>query len=82
VADDKGDSSSFEEIVANLHREDPGFTAAFQQERRPPGRTPLIIGVILCLVALGMLAFGGVKGAVLSVLPWLAGMVLVLKGRG
>ncbi|WP_067510414.1 DUF3040 domain-containing protein [Actinoplanes sp. TFC3] len=76
------DEPSFEKIVANLHREDPGFTAAFHEQRRPPGRVPLIIGVVLCLVALGMLAFGGVKGAVLSVLPWLAGMAFVLKGRG
>ncbi|AGL17993.1 DUF3040 domain-containing protein [Actinoplanes sp. N902-109] len=81
AAEGKGEDS-FEDIVANLHREDPGFTAAFQEERRPPGRAPMVIGAVLCLIALAMLAFGGVKGAVLSVLPWLAGMVCVLKGRG
>jgi hypothetical protein len=76
------DARRFDEIVARLHEEDPGFTAAFFEEARPPGRGWLIVGVVLCVVALVMLAFGGVKGAVLAVFPWLCGMACVLKGRG
>ncbi|GAA2503108.1 DUF3040 domain-containing protein [Winogradskya humida] len=82
MAADPDDAKRFDDIVNNLHQEDPGFTSAFQPERRPPGRVPLLIGIALCLVALAMLSFGGVKGAVLSVFPWLIGMGFVLKGRG
>jgi Protein of unknown function (DUF3040) len=76
------DNRSFDDIVRRLHAEDPGFTAAFHEPRKPPGRTPLIIGAVLCLGAILLLAFGGVTGAVLAVFPWLAGMAFALKGRG
>ena len=79
---DPEDNRRFEDIVARLHAEDPGFTSAFHEPRKPPGRVPLIIGVVLCLGAIALLAFGGVKGAVLAVIPWLAGMAFVLRGRG
>ncbi|MFI5930838.1 hypothetical protein [Actinoplanes sp. NPDC051494] len=64
-------ADDFDKIVAGL-----------PDRRRPPGRAPLLIGVVLCLIALGMLAFGDVKGAVLAIFPWLLGMGFVLKGRG
>lgn len=76
------DARRFDEIVAHLHDEDPGFTAAFHEERPPPARAWTWVGAVFCLAALLMLAFGGVKGAVLAVLPWLIGMGCVLKGRG
>ncbi|WP_305783123.1 DUF3040 domain-containing protein [Symbioplanes lichenis] len=83
MAQDPDDARRFDDIVARLHHEDPGFTSAFQEEpHRKPGRTRMLIGIGFCLVALGMLAFGGVKGAVLAVLPWLVGMACVLKGQG
>ncbi|MEV8504063.1 DUF3040 domain-containing protein [Actinoplanes sp. NPDC051475] len=79
---DPEETRRFDDIVAHLHEDDPGFTAAFHEPRRPPGRPPLVIGVILCAVALALLMFGGLAGALLAVLPWLAGMALALKGRG
>jgi hypothetical protein len=42
----------------------------------------LIAGVVCCAAAAAVLLFGGVSGAVLAVLPWLAGMVLVVLSRG
>ncbi|MEV4642116.1 DUF3040 domain-containing protein [Actinoplanes sp. NPDC049548] len=78
---DPDESHRFDDIVAHLHEDDPGFTAAFE-ETRTPGRLPLAIGAVLCAGALALLMFGGVTGAVLAVLPWLAGMALALKGRG
>ncbi|MFI7599912.1 DUF3040 domain-containing protein [Actinoplanes sp. NPDC049681] len=79
---DPEETRRFDDIVAHLHEDDPGFTAAFHEPRRPPGRLPIIIGAVLCAVALALLMFGGAKGAVLAVLPWLAGMAFALKGRG
>jgi len=79
---DPDDNRRFDDIVKRLHAEDPGFTAAFHEPRKPPGPVPLIIGAVLCLGAIALLAFGGVKGAVLAVIPWVLGMAFALKGRG
>ncbi|MEV4708436.1 DUF3040 domain-containing protein [Actinoplanes sp. NPDC049316] len=85
---DPGEDRSFDEnrrfddIVRRLHAEDPGFTAAFHEPRRSAGRIRLVIGAVLCLGAILLLAFGGVTGAVLAVIPLLAGMAFALKGRG
>jgi hypothetical protein len=46
------------------------------------GRLLLITGIALCLIAIGLILFGGVKGAVYAVLPWLLGMFCVVKSRG
>jgi len=77
---DKDESRRFEEIVAGLRQEDPRFAAAAPR-RRSRGRVSLASGIALCAVAAGLVALGGVKGAVLAVLPWLIGLVLVFKSR-
>jgi hypothetical protein len=71
---DPDESRRFEEIVSHLRDE----------ESRPkhPGRTLLIIGTVLCLCAVGLILFGGVKGAVYAVAPWLLGLFCVVKSRG
>ena len=76
---DKDESRRFEEIVAGLRQEDPRFAAG--APRRSRGRVSLAAGIALCAVAAGLVALGGVKGAVLAVLPWLIGLVLVFKSR-
>lgn len=63
----------FDDIVAGLQAE---------TGRRRRRRTGLWIGVGLCATAAVMVAVGGPKLAVLAVLPWLAGMFLVVKSRG
>jgi hypothetical protein len=35
----------------------------------------------LCLVAVLLIALGGPKGAVIALLPWLAGMIAVIRSR-
>lgn len=51
----------------------------FRVERR--GRIILFLGVALCLGAVALIAFGGPKGAVLAVVPWLLGIVLAIRSR-
>jgi hypothetical protein len=71
---DPEESRRFDEIVAHLRAE------GFRPEHR--GRLLLTAGIVLCLTALGLILFGGVKGAVYAVLPWLVGMFCVVKSRG
>lgn len=58
----------FAEIVADLRG-------------RRRGRASLLTGIALCLIAGALITFGGVKGAVLAVLPWLVGIILVVRSR-
>jgi len=51
----------------------------FRVQRR--GRIILVVGVVLCLGAVALIAFGGIKGAALAVVPWLLGIVLVIRSR-
>jgi hypothetical protein len=75
---DKNESRRFEEIVAGL-RKDPRFALP----RRVPAadRVSLAIGVLLCVTAAALVAVGGVRGAILAVVPWVAGIILVLRSR-
>jgi hypothetical protein len=41
----------------------------------------LLTGLALCVAAVLLIAFGGPKGAVIAVLPWLAGMIMVIRSR-
>ena len=45
-------------------------------------RILLAIGVALCVAAVLLITLGGAKGAVLAVLPWIAGMIFVIRSRG
>lgn len=67
----------FEDIVADL-RDEMQVSAPHRPARR---RKMLIAGILCCLVAIALISFGGIKGAVLAVIPWLAGMFLVVAGR-
>ena len=58
----------FQEIVAHLRV-------------RRPGRTTLRLGVALCLMAVALITFGGVEGAVIAVIPWILGLILVVRSR-
>jgi hypothetical protein len=55
------------------------IVAGFRVRRR--GRLSLLLGVALCLAAVALIVFGGVTGTVLAVLPWLVGIVLVIRSR-
>jgi hypothetical protein len=63
----------FDDIVADLR--DERFTTP------RPRRGLFIAGVVCCLVAVAIFVFGGVKGAVIAIIPWIAGMILVVVGR-
>ncbi|MFG1607327.1 hypothetical protein [Actinoplanes sp. NPDC049265] len=63
----------FDEIVAHLREEQ--FTV------RRPRRRLFIAGVVCCLLAVAIFIFGGVEGAVIAIIPWIAGMLLVVAGR-
>lgn len=65
-ADDE--ARRFQEIVAQ-----------FRVHRR--GRTMLLLGISLCLIAVALITFGGVKGAVIAVIPWILGLILVVRSR-
>jgi hypothetical protein len=74
---DDDESRRFEDIVADLRDENPAMVPP-----RPGGRRKLLIaGIICCIAAIALIAFGGTTGAVLAVIPWLVGMVLVVVGR-
>lgn len=64
--------AEFEEIVARLRAD---------QRTRRRKRIMLVIGVAFCLAAVTLVMAGGIKGTVLAVLPWLAGMILVIRSR-
>ncbi|MEV6634228.1 hypothetical protein AB0M54_26105 [Actinoplanes sp. NPDC051470] len=68
----EGDND-FDDIVAPLREE--RFTT------RPPRRRLFIAGIACCVAAVALFIFGGVEGAVLAVIPWIAGMLLVVAGR-
>ena len=62
--------------------EDRRFAEIVSELRgRRRGRASLLAGITLCLIAGALIAFGGVKGAVLAVLPWLVGIILVVRSR-
>jgi hypothetical protein len=78
---DADEPRRFEEIVAPLRAEAP--FADPPRERSPArARAMLLAGAACCAIATAVLLFGGVSGAVLAVVPWLAGMVLVVLSRG
>jgi hypothetical protein len=68
----------FDEIVKRL-REEPEFLVPARRPRHLRAR--MVAGAICCVAAIALLIFGGVTGAVLAVIPWLAGMILVVVGR-
>ncbi|WP_189079459.1 hypothetical protein [Mangrovihabitans endophyticus] len=69
---DESERLAFERIVENLRRDT-------SQRRR--ARLRLVVGVALCLTAAALITFGGIKGAVIAVIPWLIGLVLVVRSR-
>lgn len=69
------ESRRFDEIVAGIQADDDA------RKRRRRGRISLGLGITLCVTAAVLVAVGGPKGAVLAVLPWLAGMILVVRSR-
>jgi hypothetical protein len=75
------ESRAFARIVAQLRRDDPRFAAGETPMRRDRGRTSLLIGIALCVAAVLLMALGGPKGAVIALLPWLAGMIVVIRSR-
>ncbi|GAA3348387.1 hypothetical protein GCM10020358_66700 [Amorphoplanes nipponensis] len=75
------ESRAFARIVSQLRSEDPRFAAAERAPSRRRARTLLLIGVVLCAVAVLLIAFGGPKGAVIAVAPWLAGLTAVIRSR-
>ena len=75
------ESRAFARIVSQLRREDPRFTPAGSGARQRRARALLLIGIALCAVAGSLIAFGGPKGAVIALLPWLAGLVAVIRSR-
>ena len=78
---DPDESRRFSDIVARLGAEDPRFATPAQTRARARRRRLFLAGLLLCLVAGGLIAFGGVKGAVLAVIPWILGIILVVRGR-
>ena len=78
---DPDESRRFSDIVAHLGADDPRFATPAQARARTRGRRMFVAGLLLCLLAGALVAFGGVKGAVLAVLPWILGIVLVVRGR-
>jgi hypothetical protein len=75
------ESRAFARIVSQLRRDDPRFVADEPAARHRRGRILLLIGLALCAAAVLLIAFGGPKGAVIALLPWLAGMVAVIRSR-
>jgi hypothetical protein len=55
------------------------IVAEFRARRR--GRLSLLLGITLCLAAVALMLFGGVRGTVLAVIPWLIGIILVIRSR-
>lgn len=72
VVPDPDEQRRFEEIVAPL------------RPRRTPrsrGRLSLVAGIALCLAALLLITLGGVRGAVIAVVPWFLGLILVIRSK-
>ena len=78
---DPDESRRFADIVSRLGAEDSRFATPAQTRAQARGRRIFWTGILLCLLAGSLIAFGGVKGAVLAVLPWFLGLVLVVRGR-
>ncbi len=78
---DSDESRAFARIVSQLGRDDPRFATGGSAPGGRRGRILLLIGVALCAVAALLIAFGGPKGAVIAVLPWLAGLIVVIRSR-
>jgi fatty acid desaturase len=78
---DPDESRRFLDIVARLGADDPRFATPAQARARARRRLLFVAGLVLCLVAGGLVAFGGVKGAVLAAIPWILGLILVVQGR-
>jgi hypothetical protein len=79
VPDDE--SRTFARIVSQLRREDPRFAADPSAARRRRSRVLLLTGLALCAAAVLLIAFGGPKGAVIALGPWLAGLIAVIRSR-
>jgi hypothetical protein len=75
------ESRAFARIVSQLRREDPRFAAGERAPGRRRARVLLLTGVALCAVAVLLIAFGGPKGAVIALLPWLVGLIAVIRSR-
>ena len=78
---DNDESRAFARIVSQLRREDPHFAAGESDSTKRRGRTLLLIGIVLCAAAILLIAFGGPKGAVIAIAPWLAGLIAVIRSR-
>ena len=65
---DPDDERQFAEIVGQLRA-------------RTRARRVLAAGIALCLIALLLITLGGVKGAVYAVIPWILGLILVIRGN-
>ncbi len=79
---DPEESRRFADIVARLGAEDRRFATPAQARARLRARLVFLTGLALVLLAVALVAFGGVRGAVLAAVPWLLGIVLVVRGRG
>jgi hypothetical protein len=79
---DPEESRRFADIVARLGAEDARFATPEQARARARNRRLFIAGLVLCLAAGALITFGGVKGAVLAAIPWILGIILVVRGRG
>ncbi len=75
------ESRAFARIVSQLRRDDPRFAADQPAGRRRRARVLLLIGLLLCAAAVSLIAFGGPKGAVIAILPWILGLVMVIRSR-
>ena len=79
---DPEESRRFSDIAARLGAEDPRFATPAQARARARNRRVFVVGLALCLTAVALIAFGGVKGALLAAFPWIVGLVLVVRSRG
>jgi hypothetical protein len=78
---DNDESRAFARIVSQLRREDPRFAAGEADSGGRRARLLLLIGIALCAAAVLLIAFGGPKGAVIAIAPWLAGLIAVIRSR-
>ena len=76
------ESRDFARIVAQLQHDDPRFAPQPSARRRRRARILLVTGVALWIAAVLLITLGGAKGAVLAFLPWIAGMIFVIRSRG
>jgi hypothetical protein len=55
------------------------IVAEFRAQRR--ARLTLLLGIVLCLAAIVLITLGGIEGAVLAVIPWVPGIIIVVRSR-